>query len=141
MNAAEYIIRYEHGKNKKQWFDRQCEQMIENKKKARLEWLRTVKPEDAERYGEIRREGNKLCKRKRRELVENTITEIENECKKNTMPSYRYLEDHKGKNSTAPTIEEDKWIYILAMKITLFHLFHGSYFVNELVANKYHVSV
>jgi len=110
VNAAAKTIGYESKKILKTWFDSECEQLIGDKKQARLKWLNKGKPEDRENYKEKRKQANKIFKKKKSEWIEKMMTEIEVENQRNnTRPLYNYLKGRKKKTS-AVTIENEKWM-------------------------------
>lgn len=110
VKAAECTIGYKENRRKKHWFDEECEHKLEQKKLTRLQWIKTNLQVDLDIYKEKRREVNKLCKKKKKEWIENTLEEIEREARSNnTRPLYRHLKQNK-KSRTTKIMEEEQWI-------------------------------
>jgi len=66
-----------------EWFDEDCRKAIKTKNKARKKCIIRGTRATKEEYMKIRNEARKICRDKKREIINNEIKELETENRKN----------------------------------------------------------
>lgn len=75
--SAEENIGVKKRESKKEWYNEECQEMLERKIKARQQWLKTNRGEDREAYEKVRKESNRTIRRSKREWINDGVEEIE----------------------------------------------------------------
>ncbi|KAI5715018.1 hypothetical protein M8J77_009060 [Diaphorina citri] len=87
-------------REKKPWFDRDCEEIMEKRVRAKQQWLscdETRKDEYREKYNKINREVVKLVRQKKRQYVKKSLEKAEEDrTKNNTKDFYRTVRFFKN---------------------------------------------
>ena len=81
--AAQETIQEQKLTREENWFDEECAQIIEGKHIARRKILEKETLANTERYQELGRKANKMCKKKKKENMKERLEEIEQLSKQN----------------------------------------------------------
>lgn len=102
--AAEETV----GENKRirnaDWFDDECAQIIQEKNKARKRMIQKETRMNTERYQEMRRKANRVCKKKKREKMKKQLEDIAEYSKQNERRKF-YKAVEKVKKGYQPRME------------------------------------
>lgn len=79
LDSAEEVCGKKTKRNKKPWFDHECEQMLEERIKRKKAWMNSNNMEAKERYNQANRDANKLLKRKKRLYINSLLEKAEEE--------------------------------------------------------------
>ncbi|KAK9719661.1 hypothetical protein QE152_g22553 [Popillia japonica] len=91
---------------RKSWFDDECNEVIQQREKARMRMLRSNTEESRSQYQKCRKEAKKICRKKKRESIEKRIQQLENSyIKKQTREFYQNIKSSKRRN------QENKLIF------------------------------
>ena len=94
--AAEEVIGWKTIKKRNNWFDLDCKNIIERKRKERLNWIRNGKSDDREKYNEIRRQCNKTLREKKKRWINDKLNEIELKRRNNDSKEfYKMIKSHR----------------------------------------------
>ena len=92
---------------KNEWFDESCQTIIKNKRKLRLQWIRTKRKEDYEKYKEMRKRGTVIFKKKKSEWINNIMDNLDKQNHHNAR-LYQYIRKQNRKTFIA-NIECEEW--------------------------------
>lgn len=101
--AAEETIQEQKLTREENWFDEECAQIIEEKNIARQKKLEKETRANTERYQELRRKVNRVCKKKKKEDMKERLEEIEQLSKQNERRKFYEAVD-KAKRGFQPRI-------------------------------------
>lgn len=103
--VATQILKKENNKTDN-WYDEDCKRVTEKKSKARIIYLQNRNEENKRKYDEERRNAKKICRKKKRAMLEQKIEKIEEDYKAKSIRNF-YRETKKQKTGYQP-----KLIYI-----------------------------
>lgn len=92
--------------NKNEWFDTECEIILEKQQQARINWVKTKKQEDWEEYKSIRKELKRTINNKKAKWIPEKITDIEYDNKYNGK-LYQHKRKQKKKENITTDMEDD----------------------------------
>ena len=98
IEAANNIIKKQDKQNRNEWWDEECRRAIQEKNIARKKYMQINTRANQEYYNSKRLEANKICRIKKKEWLNNKISQIEENFKKNEVR--KFYKDAK---------ELDKW--------------------------------
>jgi len=101
--AAEETIQEQKLTREENWFDEECAQIMKEKNIARQKMLEKERRANTERYQELRRKVNKICKKKKKENMKERLEEIEQLSKQNERRKF-YKAVDKAKRGFQPRI-------------------------------------
>ena len=79
LDTAEEVCGKKKKRNKKPWFDQECEQALEERIKMKKAWMNSNSLEYKERYNQSNRETNKLLRRKKQLYIKSILDKAEEE--------------------------------------------------------------
>ncbi|KAK9694283.1 hypothetical protein QE152_g33668 [Popillia japonica] len=94
-------------KQNKEWFDKECEIIINQKNEARLKWLATGEQTDYEAYKQKRKETGVYIKRKKAKWIDTIMDQLEND-NQNNVKLYRHIKTQSRKSTTI-NIDDQEW--------------------------------
>lgn len=90
-------------KQTNKWFDGDCKKMLERRNKARLRLLEERNESNKRAYERIRREAKTVCRRKKKEQLEQELEKVEESyANKEIRNFYQEVKKNKGNNSKRP---------------------------------------
>jgi hypothetical protein len=88
--SAKGNLRQHKLKHNKQWFDDECSKLIDQQKKAVLQWLQNPSQINGDNMKNLRCESSKMLRNNKREFLKDKINELETNNKtKNIRDLYR----------------------------------------------------
>jgi hypothetical protein len=85
---------YSESNHLKQWFDDKCSKLVDRRKQAKLQWLQDPSETSEGNLSDVRREGNRHFRNKKREYLKGRINELESNCKNtNNRELYRGINE------------------------------------------------
>lgn len=107
--AMEKHVSKRKTRGKKKWLDEECEREIKHKKVLRMKMLQGRNEELTKEYKEQRKKTKQLCRRKKREQLENQIKSIEEEYHKKEIKNfYKDIKTIRKKKEETTTYIKDK---------------------------------
>ena len=101
--AAEETIQEQKPTREENWFDEECAQIIGEENIARRKILERETRANTERYQELRRKANRICKKKKKDDMKERLEEIEQLSKQNERRKF-YNAVEKAKRGFQPRI-------------------------------------
>jgi hypothetical protein len=86
--SAQYIIGEKQNERDEEWYDKECREIIEIKREARLKCLQRNTRANQEDYDRKRIADAKVCRRKKREVIQRKVDEIVEHHTKNESKKY-----------------------------------------------------
>jgi hypothetical protein len=74
--AADETVSKEGNQHNKEWFDEECAKAVLEKNNARKRMLQRERKINCGRYQELRREANRICKKKKKERMKRQLEEV-----------------------------------------------------------------
>ena len=81
--AAEEVIGFQGKRDKREWFDEECQEAINYKNKRYEEYIGRPTRIREEAYKDARRDADKICRRKKRVFLNNQLIQMEEDFKNN----------------------------------------------------------
>lgn len=78
MAEGARVLCEDKGIRKQSWFDEECSEMIQQREKARMRMLRHNTEANRAQYQKCRNKSKTICRKKKRECIENQIQHLEN---------------------------------------------------------------
>jgi hypothetical protein len=115
--AAQETIQTQNNKRKNGWWDNDCQQAIKEKNEARKTWLQHRTRASNARYHKKRNEANRTCNRKKKEWLNNKISQIEENHKRNeTKKFFKEIKQLTWQNTRLPDMcKDDKKVVLTQM--------------------------
>jgi hypothetical protein len=86
---AQEVLGYCEPKHRKPWFDEGCSTFVDQRKQAKLQWLQDPSEASEGNLSDIRREGTRHFRKKKREYLKDKMNELEsNSMNKNIRDLY-----------------------------------------------------
>lgn len=82
LSGAQKLERNTGKKGRNGWFDEECQKLLEERKEWRLKMIKNPTNENKEKYAEAKRVLKKVCRKKKKDLLEAQLVEMEQDFKK-----------------------------------------------------------
>jgi hypothetical protein len=107
--AANEVIQKQDKKQRSEWWDKDCQLAIKRKNEARRRWLLHKTRASSEWYHKKRNEANRMCALKKKEWINETIRQIEENHKKNeSRKFFSEIQNLKQQNIRVPFMCKDE---------------------------------
>ena len=116
-NTTNEIIKIQEKSPRKEWWDDDCKEEIQEKNKAREKAMQIKTRATYEAYNQKRKEANKTCRNKKKSWMNNRINQLEDNFKKNdTRKFFKDVQNMKRQETGIPSICKDDKGNILAQQ-------------------------
>jgi hypothetical protein len=94
--SAKESLRYLELKKHKPWFEKECSKLLDRRKQAKLQWLQNPSEINGDNLNNVRREGSRYYRNKKREYLRDEINELAmNSRNTNIRDLYREINEFK----------------------------------------------
>jgi hypothetical protein len=108
IEAANEVIQTQSKKERNEWWDEDCQLAIPKKNEARRKWLQHRTRASNEWYHKKRNEANRMCATKKKEWINKTIGQIEeNHKRKEPRKFFNEIKHLRQQNTGLPHICKD----------------------------------